>query len=465
MSLLRIWNDVAAAQETLLKRLSPDEIEAPERVQQGLLRIFGEALTPEEAVRRILADLRRRGDAAAREWTRRIDGVDRPHLEVPADEIAAATASVPADLLAAMEVAASRIRAFHQRQHIPSWIDLDLGGTLGQIVRPLQRVGIYVPGGTAALPSSLLMSAIPARVAGVAEVVVASPPERATGTVAPITLAAAAIAGVDRVLCIGGAQAIGALAYGTATVPRVDKICGPGNLFVTLAKRQVFGSVGIDGLPGPTETLIIADDGADPANVAADLLAQAEHDVLASAILLTPSPELARAVQAEVESRAATLERGEIIRVSLAQRSGVLITADVEQAIALANEYAPEHLCLDVRQPWDYIDRVRNAGGIFVGAISCEVLGDYVSGPSHIMPTSGTARFASPQNVADFVKITSLVALNASQVAELVPAAVRLAEAEGLAAHAQAARQRTDPARQRTDPARQRTDPAHKEAA
>lgn len=442
MSLLRIWTDVAAARETLLRRLSADEIEVPERIKGGMRRIFGEELSPEEAVRRILADVRSRGDAAVREWTRRIDGTERERIEVSPDEIAAAKASIAPDLLAALELAASRIRAFHQRQHIPSWIDLEMGGTLGQIVRPLQRVGIYAPGGTAPLPSSLLMAAIPARVAGVAEIVVASPPERATGTVAPITLAAAALAGVDRVFCIGGAQAIGALAYGTASVPRVDKICGPGNLFVTLAKRQVFGAVGIDGLPGPTETLIIADDGADPGNVAADLLAQAEHDVIATAILLTPSLELARAVQAEVEARVAALERQEIIRVSLAQRSGVLITADVEQALELANEYAPEHLCLDVREPWGYIDRVRNAGGIFVGGISCEVLGDYVSGPSHIMPTSGTARFASPQNVSDFLKITSLVALNPSQVAELVPAAVRLAEAEGLTAHAQAARQR-----------------------
>ncbi|NLS77777.1 MAG: histidinol dehydrogenase, partial [Chloroflexi bacterium] len=247
MSLLRIWTDVAAARETLLRRLSADEIEVPERIKGGMRRIFGEELSPEEAVRRILADVRSRGDAAVREWTRRIDGTERERIEVSPDEIAAAKASIAPDLLAALELAASRIRAFHQRQHIPSWIDLEMGGTLGQIVRPLQRVGIYAPGGTAPLPSSLLMAAIPARVAGVAEIVVASPPERATGRVAPITLAAAALAGVDRVFCIGGAQAIGALAYGTASVPRVDKICGPGNLFVTLAKRQVFGAVGIDG--------------------------------------------------------------------------------------------------------------------------------------------------------------------------------------------------------------------------
>jgi len=442
MSMLRIYMDIEEARRELLRRYAPDEATIPPSVKEGLLRIFGEAISPAEAVRRILADVRRRGDAALREWTARIDGVQADDLEIGPAQIAAARAAMDPDLMAALELSAARIRAFHERQAIPSWIDLGMGGTLGQIVRPLARVGIYVPGGTAPLPSSLLMAAIPARVAGVSEIIVASPPQRPAGTASPIVLAAASIAGVDRVFCIGGAQAIGALAYGTESVPHVDKICGPGNLFVTLAKRQVFGSVGIDGLPGPTETLIIADGAADAANVAADLLAQAEHDVMASAILLTPSEELAQAVQGAVEERVPLLERREIIGASLAQRGGVIVTSDVEQAIELANEYAPEHLCLDVADPWRYLDRIRNAGGIFLGSISCEVLGDYVSGPSHIMPTGGTARFASPQNVADFVKITSLVALNASQVAQLVPAAVRIAQAEGLTAHAQAARQR-----------------------
>lgn len=442
MTLLRILDDIAEAQRTILRRYAPDEITVTAGIKAGMQRIFGEALTPEAAVRRILADIRQRGDQAVVEWTARIDGVEADAYEVGADEIAAAQESLDPELVEALEVSARRIRQFHERQSIPSWIDVNMGGTVGQIVRPLKRVGVYVPGGTAPLPSSLLMAAIPARVAGVQEIVVATPPSRDGGRVAPIILAAAVIAGVDRVFCVGGAQAIGALAYGTETVPQVDKICGPGNLFVTLAKRQVFGVVGIDGLPGPTETMIIADDMANAENVAADLLAQAEHDVLASAILLTPSEALAKKVQASVARRVPGLSRREIIEAALTQRSGVVITESVEQAIELANAYAAEHLCLDVQDPWDYLDQIENAGGIFVGSISCEVLGDYVSGPSHIMPTSGTARFASPQNVSDFVKITSLVGLNASQVKELVPAAVRIAEAEGLTAHAAAARAR-----------------------
>lgn len=443
MSLLCMYTSIEEARRTVLKRYALDEIALPERITSSIVRVFGEPLSPEEAVRRILADVRRRGDIAVREWTARIDGVQREELAVSPTEIAAAKASLDSDLIAALEVSAARIRAFHEKQAVPSWITLDMGGTVGQIVRPLERVGLYAPGGTAALPSSLLMAAIPARVAGVNEIIVASPPQKATGTVSPLVLAAAEIAGVDRVLGIGGAQAIAALAHGTESVPRVDKICGPGNLFVTLAKRQVFGSVGIDGLPGPTETLIIADESAESENVAADLLAQAEHDVLATAILLTTSMELARAVQKMVEHRLNCLERKEIIIESLVGHGGIVIVESVEEAIDLANEYAPEHLCLDVADPWHYLDRIRNAGGIFLGSISCEVLGDYVSGPSHIMPTGGTARFASPQNVLDFVKITSLIALHASEVGRLIPAAVRLAEAEGLTAHAAAARQRT----------------------
>ncbi len=452
MDLIRIYagesgpQSVAVAQRSILRRVPPDEFTVPPRVQDGIRRIFGEALSADEVVRRILADVRQRGDAAVCEWTARIDGVDLAAcglgIEVARAEWEAARRQIAPELVAALELAAERIRAFHARQPISSWIDVRMGGTLGQMVRPLQRVGLYVPGGTAPLPSSLLMAAIPARVAGVEEIVATTPPRRTDGHISPVILAAAAIAGVDRVFAIGGAQAIGALAYGTATVPRVDKICGPGNLFVTLAKRQVFGLVGIDGLPGPTETLIIADDAADAENVAADLLAQAEHDVMASAILLTPSRALAERVQAAVAAQFARLDRQEIMSVSLAERSGIIVVRDVAEALRLANEYAPEHLCLDVRDPWRYLDQVRNAGGVFLGGISCEVLGDYVSGPSHIMPTAGTARFASPQNVADFVKITSVVGLNEEQASRLAPAAARIAEAEELTAHAAAARRR-----------------------
>jgi histidinol dehydrogenase len=441
MSLLRIYSDTQEARQTILRRLPPDET-PPAQVREGLKRIFGEAIAPEEAVRRILADVRARGDQAALDWTERIDGMRLEKLEVAPEQMQAAKAAIPADLLEAMEAAAARIRAFHERQPKQSWMDLKMGGTLGQIVRPLDRVGIYAPAGTAPLPSSLLMSAIPARVAGVGEIVVMTPPQRKTGEASPLVLAAAAIAGVDRLFTLGGAQAIGALAYGTASVPRVDKICGPGNLFVTLAKRQVYGWVGIDGLPGPTETLIIADEVADAERVAADLLAQAEHDVMASAILLTPSAALAGRVQAAVERQFAALSRQSIMSVSLVERSGIVLVRDAPEAIALANEYAPEHLCLDVADPWQYLSQIRHAGGIFLGGMSCEVLGDYVAGPSHIMPTSGTARFASPQNVWDFCKITSLIALSAEEAGKLAPAAARFAEAEGLDAHAAAARLR-----------------------
>ncbi len=301
-----------------------------------------------------------------------------------------------------------------------------------------------MPGGTAPLPSSLLMSAIPAQVAGVEEIVVATPPGR-DGRVPPIILAAAAAVGVDTVFTLGGAQAVAALAYGTATIPRVDKIVGPGNLFVTLAKQQVFGLVGIDGLNGPTETIIIADETANPHWVAADLLAQAEHDTLATAILLTPSRPLAEAVQAAVAQQAEALSRDAVIAVSLAERGGIVLTADLPEAAQLADAFAPEHLCLAVADPHIWAASIHNAGGLFFGERSFEVLGDYVAGPSHTMPTGGTARFASPLNVLDFVRITSLIELDEATATALVPAAAALARAEGLTAHAAAAGQRGEP--------------------
>jgi histidinol dehydrogenase len=318
-------------------------------------------------------------------------------------------------------------------------------GTLGQIVRPLARVGLYAPGGRNAYPSSLLMAAIPARVAGVGEVIVCTPPRR-DGTLNPSILAVADLCGVDRVFRVGGAQAIGALAYGTASVPRVDKILGPGNIFVTLAKRQVFGVVAIDQLAGPTETLVIADDSAAPATVAADLLAQAEHDPMAGAILLTPSRALAAAVAAEIERQIAGLGRRAIAAEAIATRGGAVITASIEEALALSNEYAPEHLCLLVADPWRYLDRVVNAGGVFLGDDSFEVMGDYIAGPSHIMPTGGAARFSSPLHVGEFLKITSVIALNRDGLDRLGPAAARLARAEGLTAHAAAVDARLAPA-------------------
>jgi histidinol dehydrogenase len=445
---LRIYEDWEAARRMVLRRRDLAALEEiPEAVRLDIQRVFGAELMPGEAVARILADVRQRGDEALRHWTARLDGLALGEFEVPPARMAAACQDLAPDLVDALEHAAGRIRAFHTHQPVSSWTIKDLGGMLGQRVTPLARVGVYVPGGTAPLPSSLLMSAIPARGAGVEEILVCTPPQRGDGRVPEVILAAAHIAGVDRLYRLGGAQAIGALSYGTATVPRVDKIVGAGGLFTTLAKRQVYGQVGLDGVYGPTETVIVADDSARPAWVAADLLAQAEHDVLATAILLTPSRPLAEAVQAEVAQQIKALSRADVVAASLAGQGGIVLAPDLETAIHLADEFAPEHLCLSVRQPEAWVERIRNAGGIFLGEHSCEVLGDYVAGPSHIMPTGGTARFSSPLSVADFVKITNIVALDTSTAAWLCQAAARLAQAESLTAHAAAAEQRRGDAR------------------
>lgn len=434
------------AQRTILRRRPWDEIPVPPRLLDGIAAIFGQPLTPDEAVRRILADVRARGDDAVRDWTQRIDGVTLDALTLSRGQIAAAYAQVPAPVVDALRLAARRVEAFHRRQPLADWFyDDDQNGALGQLIRPIQRVGVYVPGGTAPLPSTVLMTAIPARVAGVGQIVMATPPQRATSLPHPAILVAADIAGVDAVCVAGGAQAIGALAFGAQSVPAVDKICGPGNLFTTLAKRQVYGMVGIDGLPGPTETLVIADGNADPRLAAADLLAQAEHDVLASAILLTPDRRLAELVQAALLAQLEELERSAIIQGALANSSGIVVTASLEQAFDLANAYAPEHLCLLVDDPWRWLERVQNAGGVFLGERSFEVLGDYVAGPSHVMPTGGTARFASPLSVLDFVKIVSVVGLNQEALRAIGPAAETLARAEGLTAHAAAVARRLDP--------------------
>ncbi len=437
MSVIRIY-DAAEARATVLARRPWEDQEMPARVLDGIERIFGERLAPAEAVARILADVRRRGDAALHEWSARIDGRAATELEIPAAAWRAAYDRLPTAERAALDLAGQRIADFHRKQPLDSWVDSGPEGTLGQLIRPIERVGVYVPGGTAPLPSSLLMAAIPARVAGVALIVACTPPGR-DGTVHDLILAAAHVAGVDRLFALGGAQAIAGLAYGTASVPKVDKIVGAGGLFVTLAKRQVIGSVGIDGFYGPTETLVIADDTADPAWAAADMLAQAEHDVLASPLLLTPSRRLAEAVAAQLAQQLEGLSRRDIAAAALAARGGIVLTADLEEAIDLANAYAPEHLCLLVADPWAWVGRVRNAGGIFVGDHSFEVLGDYVAGPSHVMPTEGSARYSSPLSVADFVKRISLVALNAGAGAQLAGPAALLARGEGLTAHAAAA--------------------------
>jgi histidinol dehydrogenase len=435
--------DPATARQTILKRAPVDDMEVPASVQERITRTFGEPLTPAQVVDRILRDIRQRGDPALAEWSERLDGCKpapgEAGFRVPKAELQAALASLPAEQRAALELAAERVRRFHQAQPVTSWMTQALGGTLGQYVRPIRRVGLYVPAGTAPLPSSVLMSAVPAQVAGVTEIALVAPPNRATGGIAPIILAATALIGIEEVYAIGGAQAIAALAYGTGSIRPVDKIFGPGNLFVTLAKRQVFGVVGIDGLAGPTETVVIADDNARPEWVAADLLAQAEHDVLAAAILLTPSRELVEKVQIEIARQLEERGRAEVISAALANRSGAVLTADLEEAVTLANLYAPEHLCLAVRDPWRLAEQVYAAGGVFIGEQSFEVLGDYVAGPSHVMPTGGSARFASPLNVLDFVHIVSLVALDPATTRRIAPAAASIALAEGLDAHAKAA--------------------------
>jgi histidinol dehydrogenase len=436
--MLRLFG-VQEAQQTILKRIPLDDFPVSERVLKGIEILFGERLTPEQVVKRILTDVRRRGDAALQTWSVKLDGLDTQNFRVPREEIKQAVEKIPEKTRGALELSIKRVRRFYEEQPLHSWIMQDGDGTLGQLVRPIQRIGIYVPGGTAPLPSTVVMSAVPAQVAGVGDIILAVPPDRETGRIAPITLACAALLSLDEIYVLGGAQAIGAMAYGTERISPVDKIFGPGNLFVTLAKRQVFGTVGIDGLAGPTETLVIADETARPDWIAADLLAQAEHDVMAAAILLTPSRKLAEAVQVAVGRRMETLPRASILSQSLQGRSGIVLTKNVKEAVEMSNAYAPEHLCLAVRDAYAVSETITAAGGIFLGEYSCEVLGDYVAGPSHVMPTSGTARFASPLNLWDFVHLVSLVALDGDSAADLGRDAAVIARAEGLEAHAQAA--------------------------
>ena len=430
---------VAQAKQTILKRRSLNRTEYSPITLSRTEEYFGAGVTPPQAVEIILRSVEEEGDQALQKWSALLDRYDGESLEISRKECQHAWQMLAPNLQEAMRAAADRIRRFHENQPIRSWITDQMGGQLGQRITPIERVGVYVPGGTAPLPSSLLMSVIPAQVAGVKNILVCTPPEPH-----PSILAAAALCGVDRVYQIGGAQAIAALAFGTETVPRVDKIVGAGNLFVTLAKQQLFGVVGMEGLAGPTETMVIADRTADPGWVAADLLAQAEHDVQASAILLTPDPELATAVQAQVLARTQVLSRREIILASIDNAGGIVITESLEQAASLANDYAAEHLCLSVENPQALMEKINNAGGFFLGDHSFEVLGDYVAGPSHIMPTGGTARFASPLNVLDFVKISSVIGLDTATAQPLSTIAADLADLEGLTAHAAAARARLE---------------------
>jgi len=396
----------------------------------------------EQAVQKIINEVRSRGDAALIDYTRQFDNVELTTLEVSKEQIVGAYQEVDADLVSAIRSAAERIRFFHVAQKDNIWHEITAEDS-GQLIRPLERVGVYVTGGTAPYPSTVLMTAIPAKVAGVNEVILVTPPGT-KGTVPSSILVAADIAGVDRVFSVGGAQAIAALAFGTESIPKVDKICGPGNIFVTLAKRLVYGVVGIDGLQGPSEVLIIADETANPECCAADLLAQAEHDSLASAILITTSRRLADEVNKEIEQQLKDLPRRAVATESLNNSGKIVVVNDVDEAIELANLYAPEHLCLMVDKASSYIDKIANAGCVFIGKNSTVVLGDYVAGPSHVLPTEGTARFSSPLNIMDFVKFINMVDVDEAKLNQLGQAAIIMARAEGLEAHARAVEKRLE---------------------
>ena len=423
-----------AARLALTRKFS--EIPVPESVLARSEKLFGERLSPEQVVTRILDDVKLRGDEALLDWTEKLDGHRPERLEVSQAEIQAAT--VAPELHAAIELAIARVRAFYSQQPAHGFLTHDEGGALGQLVRPLSRVGLYVPGGLAPLVSTLIHTAIPAQVAGVPELIVCSPAGR-DGQIHPAILVAARLIGVNRVFRLGGAQAIAALAYGTASVPGVDKIAGPGNLFVVIAKRMVFGQVGIESLPGPTETLVLADDSADARYVAADLLAQSEH-LGAEPVLVSTSRELLVAVQAELSGQLEALPEPNRswARDSVEARMKIVLADSLQEALELSNIYAPEHLCLLTRDPWALLGGVKRAGGVFVGESSMEALGDYLAGPSHVMPTGGTARFMSPVNVRDFQNIISVVAVNHATLREIGPAAALLARTEGLEAHARA---------------------------
>ncbi len=403
--------------------------------------MFGEPLSVAQVVDHIIAQVRSRGDDALRELAETLDGARIDEIRVPPREVANALEVAPPPLVEALELAAGRIAEFHEASLRRSWFDFRRG--YGELVNPVERVGVYVPGGTALYPSTLLMAAVPARVAGVREVIVCTP-TRGEDNPHPALLAAARLAGVDGVYRVGGAQAIAAMAYGTESVPRVDLICGPGNLFVTLAKKRVYGDVGIDGLYGPTETMIIADDSANPTLCAVDLLAQAEHDALAKPVLATTSERLASAVLAEVQSRLVRLDRTAIAAASVNEQGCVAILERLDDALELANEFAPEHVCLMVEDAWTHVGRIRHAGAVFVGEMSHEVLGDYVAGPSHIMPTAGTARFNSGVGVHTFVKTSPILALDDATAARISGAASIIARVEGLTAHAEAAEVREE---------------------
>lgn len=438
--ILRVAYGAEEARRTILHRETASETELGEAGKALTARVFGQALTADEVVKRVIADVRREGDAAVRRYCEAFDGGANDPFEIPPAEIEAALNEIDPELLSALEFAAGRVRSYHEGQLkrvLASYLD----DGLGVQVRAIETVGLYAPGTATVYPSSIIHTIVPAKVAGVRSAVLVSPAAR-DGKIPAVKLAAAAIAGADRVFVASGAQAIAALAYGTESFPRVDKICGPGNIFVTLAKRAVFGDVGIDSLYGPTETVVVADETADAALCAVDLIAQAEHDELASPIFITSSAELLDRVNAEVDARIALLPRGDVARAAFANRGGAVLAASIEEAVELASEYAPEHLCILAKDAKKLAPLAKNAGGLFLGDGSPEAIGDYTAGPSHVMPTGGAARFASPLSVQDFLKFSTVIDLTADGVIDLGPAGAIIAKAEGFHGHARAIEER-----------------------
>ncbi|MBR4952954.1 MAG: histidinol dehydrogenase [Oscillospiraceae bacterium] len=403
-----------------------------------------DAANVEATVTEIINNVRQNGDTALYEYCEKFDGAKLDSLLVLQEEIDEAVAAVEPRFIEILQKAAANIRKFHERQVRNSFVINDTDGVvIGQKIIPVDRAGLYVPGGTAAYPSTVLMDSIPAKIAGCREVVIVTPPNR-EGKVNPVILAAASIAGVDKIFKVGGAQAVAALAYGTESVPRVDKIVGPGNAYVAEAKKQVFGKVSIDMIAGPSEILVVADGASNPRHVAADLLSQAEHDKMASAVLVTDSARLAEAVAAELEKQIPELERADIARVSIDNNGKIIVADNLKQAIDIANEIAPEHLELCVDNPFDYLDSIRHAGSIFMGRNCPEALGDYFAGPNHTLPTSGTARFSSPLSVDDFIKKTQFTYYTRDALKAVADDVAYFAKAEGLTAHARSAVIRTE---------------------
>lgn len=428
----------------MIKIIEYSDAEGKKLVEAMLSRSQLEYGNVQETVNDILSDIKKNGDKALFEYTKKFDKADinAENIVVTKAEIKQAYAQVDKELIEVIEKSARRIADFHQKQKINSWLEPNTNGEmLGQLIRPLERVGVYVPGGKAAYPSSVLMNIVPAKVAGVNEIVMTTPPN-AEGRVDPTTVVAADIAGIDTIYKAGGAQAIAALAFGTESIKRVDKIVGPGNIFVALAKRSVYGYVNIDSVAGPSEILILADDTADPVYTAADLLSQAEHDELASAVLVTTSHALAEKVQAEVEKQTALLERRDIINKSIENYGAIIVADDLDTACGLCNSIAPEHMEVCTAEPFAMLPKIKNAGAIFLGHYTPEPLGDYMAGPNHVLPTGGTARFFSPLSIDDYIKKSSIISFSKEALSALGEDVIKFAEAEGLTAHANSVRVR-----------------------